>query len=47
MQIKGFQKLTLLDYPGKLGVTVFTGGCNFRCGFCHNGSLVLNPTSKS
>ena len=45
MQIKGFQKLTLLDYPGKLGATVFTGGCNFRCGFCHNGSLVLNPNN--
>lgn len=43
MQIKGFQKLTLLDYPGKLGATIFTGGCNFRCGFCHNASLVLNP----
>ncbi|MDD3382421.1 MAG: radical SAM protein, partial [Bacilli bacterium] len=45
MQIKGFQKLTLLDYPGKLGATIFTGGCNFRCGFCHNASLVLNPNS--
>ncbi|MBO5946305.1 MAG: anaerobic ribonucleoside-triphosphate reductase activating protein [Clostridia bacterium] len=41
MKIKGLQKLTLLDYPGKLAATVFLGGCNFRCPFCHNGSLVL------
>ena len=39
--IKGLQKVTLLDYPGKLACTVFLGGCNFRCPFCHNGSLVL------
>ena len=39
--IKGLQKLTLLDYPGKIACTVFLGGCNFRCPFCHNGSLVL------
>lgn len=43
MKIKGLQKLTLLDYPGKVACTVFTGGCNFRCPFCHNASLVLNP----
>ena len=41
MVIKGLQKLTLLDYPGHLACTVFTGGCNFRCPFCHNASLVL------
>lgn len=41
MLISGFQKLTLLDYPGKVACTVFTGGCNFRCPFCHNASLVL------
>lgn len=41
MLIKGLQKLTLLDYPDKLACTVFTGGCNFRCPFCHNASLVL------
>lgn len=40
MIIKGFQKLTLLDYPGKVACTVFTGGCNFRCPFCHNALLV-------
>ena len=37
----GLQKLTLLDYPGKMACTVFTGGCNFRCPYCHNRSLVF------
>lgn len=41
MLISGLQKLTLLDYPGQVACTVFTGGCNFRCPFCHNASLVL------
>lgn len=42
-QIKfyGLQKSTLLDYPGKLASTIFTGGCNFCCSFCHNGDLVF------
>ena len=43
MLISGLQKLTLLDYPGKMACTVFTGGCDFRCPFCHNASLVRNP----
>lgn len=42
MIIKGFQKLTLLDYPGKAAATIFTPGCDMRCPFCHNASLVLN-----
>lgn len=42
MLIKGLQKLTLLDYPGKMACTVFTAGCNFRCPFCHNASLVTD-----
>ena len=42
MKIKGLQKLTLIDYPGKLACTIFLFGCNFRCGFCHNPELVLN-----
>lgn len=42
MLIKGLQKLTLLDYPTKTACTIFTGGCNFRCPFCHNASLVLD-----
>ena len=41
MQVSGLQKLTLLDYPGRVACTVFTGGCNFRCPFCHNAPLVL------
>ena len=41
MRISGFQKLTLLDYPGTVACTVFTAGCNFRCPFCHNAALVL------
>ncbi len=41
MLIAGLQKLTLLDYPGQVACTVFTGGCNFRCPFCHNPTLVL------
>lgn len=40
LRIKGFQTLTLLDYPGRLAATIFTEGCNFRCPFCHNASLV-------
>lgn len=43
MNIQGFQKTTLLDYPKHVAATVFFGGCNFRCPFCHNGDLVLLP----
>ncbi len=39
--IAGMQKLTLLDYPGKVACTVFTAGCDLRCPFCHNASLAL------
>lgn len=42
MKICGFQKMTMLDYPGKVACTVFTGGCNFRCPFCHNALLVTD-----
>ena len=42
MQIHGLQKLTLLDYPGKVACTVFIAGCNMRCPFCHNFELVEN-----
>jgi pyruvate formate lyase activating enzyme len=47
MNIAGLQKLTLLDYPGRLAATVFTGGCNFRCPFCHNASLVLESAAPA
>lgn len=38
----GYNKTTLLDYPGRVAATIFLGGCNFRCPFCQNGSLVLS-----
>lgn len=51
MQICGLQKLAMVDYPGKLAATVFTGGCNLRCPFCHNALLVTqlaeNPERHS
>lgn len=47
MNIQGLQKLTLLDYPGKMACTIFTAGCNLRCPFCHNSRLVINPEKQS
>lgn len=47
MQINGLIKTTLLDYPGHMACTVFLGGCNFRCPFCHNKNLVLNPQDEN
>lgn len=47
MQICGLQKTTLLDYPGYVASTIFLGGCNFRCPFCHNRELALDPASVS
>lgn len=46
MIFHGFYKSTLLDYPKHLAATVFTGGCNMRCPFCHNASLVLCPQTQ-
>lgn len=46
MQIHGFQKLTLLDYPCHIAATIFLGSCNMRCPFCHNADLVLDPASQ-
>lgn len=43
MLICGFNKTTLLDYPEHVAATVFLGGCNFRCPFCQNRELLLNP----
>lgn len=43
MLIAGFQKTTLLDYPNHLASIIFTSGCNMRCPYCHNASLVLAP----
>ena len=47
MKIAGLQKLTLLDFPGKVACTVFTNGCNYRCPYCHNASLVLTGNTQS
>lgn len=46
MDLRGFEHFTLVDYPGKIGCIVFTGGCNFRCPFCHNPCLVFDPGSQ-
>lgn len=42
MIINGFEKLSLVDYPGYTACTVFTGACNMRCPFCHNATLVID-----
>lgn len=48
MDIGGFQRFSLIDYPGKICAIVFTQGCNFRCSYCHNPELVdLEKFSKS
>jgi pyruvate formate lyase activating enzyme len=41
IKIGGFVKQSLMDYPGKIAAVIFTQGCNFRCGYCHNPELVL------
>ena len=46
MRIQGIQKLTLLDFPERVACTVFFAGCNFRCPFCHNASLVVDIPPK-
>lgn len=47
MIFSGFQKMTLLDFPGRVACTLFTAGCNLRCPFCHNASLVLQRSAES
>ncbi len=46
MLIGGFQKLTILDFPGKLACILFTYGCNYRCPFCHNAALVTDAREE-
>jgi len=46
MLIKGLQKTTLLDYPGKIAAAIFVSGCNFRCPFCQNKDLILSKLAK-
>lgn len=43
VEIKGLEKFAAKDFPGHISATVFLGGCNFRCPFCHNSDLVLRP----
>ncbi len=45
MNIRGLYKTSLLDFPGKISAVIFTGGCNLRCGYCHNPHLVIDPES--
>ena len=40
MMIHGLQKMTLLDFPGRVACTIFLGGCDFRCPYCHNAELL-------
>ena len=47
MILNGFRKMTLLDFPGRVACTVFAGGCNFRCPFCHNAGLVVGENMES
>lgn len=42
MNIRGLFKTSLVDYPGRVSAVIFTGGCNLRCGYCHNPDLALN-----
>ncbi len=46
MDIRGFVKLSIIDYPGKFSSIIFVGGCNYRCSYCHNPHLVLDPGSQ-
>ena len=45
MQIRGWVRASLIDYPGKIATVLFTSGCNFRCPYCQNSELVLRPES--
>ena len=46
IKFHGLNKLSLVDYPEHMSAILFTGYCNFRCPFCHNSSLVLDPESQ-
>ncbi|HHT46661.1 MAG TPA: anaerobic ribonucleoside-triphosphate reductase activating protein [Firmicutes bacterium] len=43
MDIRGIQKISFIDFPGEICATLFAGGCNFKCRYCHNKDLVLKP----
>jgi pyruvate formate lyase activating enzyme len=46
IKIKGVQKTSLIDYPGKVASVIFVSLCNFRCPYCHNGELVLDEVKN-
>ena len=46
MNIQGLQKLTLLDFPEHVACTIFTGGCQLDCPFCHNSELIAGPFAE-
>lgn len=45
MSIAGLQRISLVDYPGKIATTIFLSGCNFHCGYCHNPDLIKYTSS--
>ena len=47
MKIAGFQKVTLLDYPGEVACIIFTAGCNFRCPYCQNSALISLSSAQT
>ncbi len=47
LRISGFNKLTLLDYPGYMACIIFTQGCNYKCSFCHNSKLIGRKNDES
>ncbi|MCM1306603.1 MAG: anaerobic ribonucleoside-triphosphate reductase activating protein [Bacteroides sp.] len=47
MKINGYEKFSMVDFEGKICCTVFTGGCNLRCPFCHNGALVVGDVKAN
>jgi pyruvate formate lyase activating enzyme len=47
MMIGGWQKVSLIDYPGKVSCVLFISGCNFRCPYCHNPQLVIEDPLRS
>lgn len=47
MKINGYERFSMVDYEGKICCTVFTGGCNMRCPFCHNGALVVGDVKSN
>ena len=46
MLIGGLEKVSLIDYPGRVSCVIFLSGCNFRCPYCHNPQLVRGPLSR-